>query len=167
MWLDLALFPDIPCFQFLITCTASLFSGPFYPHSVPQAIKNWTYEDLGPTLTKCRMHTTKCGSNTQYVGVTNLLPRHAVSDFVLQFWRNKIRDGNPEYGRLCTCIGESKLGMGTLSMRGCVHVLVVSVSCWFYLTCRRNKLISNTTEQVNQKLQHALLTGSLYIVSVQ
>ena len=39
------------------------------------------------------------------------------------YWRIKIRDGNPEYGRLCTCIGESKSGMGTLSMGGCVHVL--------------------------------------------
>ena len=39
------------------------------------------------------------------------------------YWRNQIRDGNPEYGRLCTCIGETKSGMGTLSMGGCVHVL--------------------------------------------
>ena len=38
------------------------------------------------------------------------------------YWRNKIRDGNPEYGRLRTRIGETKSGMGTLSMGGCVHV---------------------------------------------
>ena len=46
------------------------------------------------------------------------------------YWRNKIRDGNPEYGRLCTCIGETKSGMGTLSMGGCVHVLEKQNQGW-------------------------------------
>ena len=46
------------------------------------------------------------------------------------YWRNKIRDGNPEYGRLRTCIGETKSGMGTLSMGGCVHVLEKQNQGW-------------------------------------
>ena len=46
------------------------------------------------------------------------------------YWRDKIRDGNPEYGRLCTHIGETKSGMGTLSMGGCVHILEKQNQGW-------------------------------------